>query len=205
MNGAKMICLWQPWASLMAHSIKWIETRGNATPHRGLTFIHAAQRKPDQEIPGVGLSFVDGIGELMWWLAEPFTEEDAYARGLPPDGDLHGFPLPLGCVVAVGELVDVVPMVDFMTEREDIRRRIEQIEESLWLRTPGEIPATCITDQLPYGDFTPGRFGHLYRNVQALAEPVPARGHQSGYRDVDPEAYAAVAAQVDLSAVCGAS
>jgi hypothetical protein len=30
----------------------------------------------------------------------------------------------------------------------------------------------------PYGDFTEGRFGHLYEMLEKFAEPIPAKGHQ---------------------------
>lgn len=38
--------------------------------------------------------------------------------------------------------------------------------------------AEDITDQRPFGDFTPGRYAWLLADVEALAEPVPARGRQ---------------------------
>lgn len=37
----KCLALWQPWATLYAHGIKLIETRGSYSSHRGLTGIHA--------------------------------------------------------------------------------------------------------------------------------------------------------------------
>jgi hypothetical protein len=32
--------------------------------------------------------------------------------------------------------------------------------------------------QVPYGDFTPGRFAWLLSSIKALDEPMPAKGHQ---------------------------
>ena len=44
----KAITIWQPWASLIVHGFKKVETRGWATRHRGNLFIHAA-KKPIKE------------------------------------------------------------------------------------------------------------------------------------------------------------
>lgn len=41
----KLISLWEPWASLMAHKLKQYETRHWETSYRGLLGIHAAKRK----------------------------------------------------------------------------------------------------------------------------------------------------------------
>lgn len=30
----------------------------------------------------------------------------------------------------------------------------------------------------PYGDFTPGRYGFLLKDIEVLAKPIPAIGHQ---------------------------
>jgi hypothetical protein len=35
-----------------------------------------------------------------------------------------------------------------------------------------------ITDQLPYGDFTPGRYAWLLDDVEPVDPPIPARGRQ---------------------------
>lgn len=178
----KVITLWQPWASLVAYGIKTIETRSRRSPWScvaGETIaIHAAKREPRPgECPGCE-PIHDMLGDLVGMLAEPFTEEDQIERGMPADGNLHGFPLPLGALVATCTLVGVVPMVDFITEREDIRTRVEKINDTLWLRVPRERPARDITDQLPFGDFAPGRFALLLDNIVQLPEPIPCRGFQ---------------------------
>lgn len=33
-----------------------------------------------------------------------------------------------------------------------------------------------ITDQVPYGDFTPGRFGWVLADIQSFRQPIPAKG-----------------------------
>lgn len=45
----KILTLWEPWASLMAASVKKIETRSWGTSYRGPIAIHAAKRVPTPE------------------------------------------------------------------------------------------------------------------------------------------------------------
>lgn len=40
----KCISLWQPWATLLAHGKKRVETRSWATRHRGPVLIHASKK-----------------------------------------------------------------------------------------------------------------------------------------------------------------
>ena len=65
----KAISLWQPWASLMAHGMKTIETRDWYTFYRGPLIIHAAKRKMDALYPEALADFVNaGID----WTDLPF-------------------------------------------------------------------------------------------------------------------------------------
>ena len=48
-----------------------------------------------------------------------------------------------------------------------------------------------VTDQLPYGDFTPGRWAWLITGVGTLDEPIPCKGKQGVWRLPDD-----IAAQV---------
>ncbi len=51
----KALTLWQPWATLVVHGYKTIETRSWSTNYRGPIAIHAAQRW-DQELKELCLS-----------------------------------------------------------------------------------------------------------------------------------------------------
>ena len=44
-NNIKVLTLWQPWATLLAHGFKLIETRPAVTSHVGVYLIHAAQAR----------------------------------------------------------------------------------------------------------------------------------------------------------------
>ncbi len=199
----KAITLWQPWASLVAIGAKTIETRSWATSYRGPLAIHAAARKP--AVPGPhGWIGRYNLGE---WAdpvqhAEPcdcdHDEEQLGARcakashaqpALLADEGAHGFSLatvlPLGAVVATCTLADVVPMVVSGTGCQDRHVWLDpEFTMEAHLLTPdaqgpgGWAEPLDVTAELPYGDFAPGRYAWLLEDVQALPEPVPARGRQ---------------------------
>lgn len=82
----KALTLIEPWASLVAHGLKKIETRSWSTPYRGPVAIHAGRNR-DAIRTGryVGQLFEEaGIPVPAWWMAA-----DQY---------------PLGCIVAVARL-----------------------------------------------------------------------------------------------------
>ena len=70
----KAITLWQPWASLMAHSKKKIETRSWPTKYRGPLAIHSSKRPMGihifpmydfSDIPDYPLGVVVGVCDLV--------------------------------------------------------------------------------------------------------------------------------------------
>lgn len=129
----RCISLWQPWASLMACAVKRFETRSWPTKIRGEIYIHAAGTLKGIQMVGAGPTWITNSMEEALGPFESWRET-----------------LPLGAIVARGELVRCVPAADAL--RED----------------PG---------QEPFGDFTPGRFVHVYQGLRAIA-PVPTRGRQ---------------------------
>lgn len=131
----KALSLWQPWASLVAAGHKRIETRHWSTPYRGLLAIHAAQRKPT----AADLAFADGVRL--------------------PD------PLPLGAVVCLVRLVDIVK------------------SEALVAR-----PGFTISPEYIYGNYQPGRFGWVLELVEVFDPAIPARGAQGLWNWTPPAA-----------------
>lgn len=91
----RVLTLFQPWAALMAHGAKQIETRSWRTPYRGLVAIHAAVDNryvvptiyENATIAGAlfDLGYLTRRGEQIFW-----TEQ-----------------LTFGHIVAVGTLTDV--------------------------------------------------------------------------------------------------
>lgn len=126
----KAISIWQPWASLIASGEKQYETRNWATSYRGLLAIHAAKR----------------------WTGEEFSSAMYLKHRC---GVLPGFPdvpLPLGAVVAVARLANVVPV-------EMVIQHISATEHTL-------------------GNFQMGRYAWELEVVHVFDEPVQATGAQ---------------------------
>lgn len=170
----KAITLHQPWASLVGLGIKTIETRSWCTKYRGPLAIHAAKRQPDQALR-VG-DFVTGweyrppSHPILWHIAPgqrwPWNEDRS-------ELDLPRTDLPLGAVVAIAQLVDVIEisdgLTDFIYHRPGMR---------LWHRVDeGRRGTADMTDQLPYGNFTLGRYAWLLDNIKPI-DPIPAQGRQ---------------------------
>jgi activating signal cointegrator 1 len=203
-----VLTLWQPWASLVALGVKTIETRSWSTKYRGPIAIHAAARRPRaSDLPGahgwIG-SFMlgewcddvhhvyDERGECDCDDEENVLGRCAAASNLQPAllRDAGGSYvelatyLPLGAVVATAELVDVVKI----TTNED-----GALKDFVCLDIGGGLtlyrfgggewnPPTVeddITDQVPYGDFTEGRFAWVLGALAPLVPPVPFRGGQA--------------------------
>jgi hypothetical protein len=116
----------------------------------------------------------------------------------------HTEPLPLGAVVAVCDLIDVVPMID----GHDLSGAPTRWTGDGWLRLThydlrqerelmlmrGDAPAPGspdVSDQLPFGDFTPNRWAWLIDSVRPLPSPVPMRGAQ-GLRDLPADVAEAI-------------
>lgn len=76
----KMLTLWQPWASLVALGFKKYETRSWLASYRGSIIIHASKRP------------------LNWKDLELWEEIT--------DTDPHSFSFPMGCAIAVANLVN---------------------------------------------------------------------------------------------------
>lgn len=194
----KALTLWQPWASLMALGVKWIETRSWSTSYRGWLAIHAAARRPE-----IGLVLGDRVvgtlnGEpVLHGVATPLVTKA----------------LPLGSIVAAGRLVDVLPITDrwpdvhllARLQRDAPRER----SRSMFLRRHellgGEADGLCFVssdggrgytdgwanDQIPFGDFTPGRFAWIFEDLVRVEQRCP------WCRDRAPDAAPGVCVSID--------
>lgn len=142
----RALSLTQPWASLVAHDEKRIETRSWPTSYRGPLAIHAAKGFPR---PARDLC-----------IREPFAS--AFRRaGLGGHALLNpGKSLPLGVILAVVTLVDCVPTVN-----------ADLALEALEADSPDRVEK-----ERAFGDYTAGRYAWVLADVQRLREPVPARG-----------------------------
>lgn len=170
----KFLTIRQPWASLIAVGAKTIETRGWSTKYRGPLAIHAGKAKPSRDLVRMGQ-----------WLTRWDYGEGRYVMS---DGLGKWVALPLGAVVAVCDLIDVVPIHPILSPAADrwvsvLRRRSGPDDAYLRSRDErGSVTDRVVTDQLPFGDFTPGRFAWLLDDVRPI-DPVPMEG-ASGLRDL---------------------
>ena len=171
---AKALTLWQPWASLIALGVKTAETRSWATDYRGPLAIHAAARRPlDHELGDWRAVRLDRRRPEYSLIRMP---ESAWHDGRAGIAEAH--PVPLGAVVAMTELVDVVPVISSREfARADVARAIVPERDGLWLYAIDTGRCLDMTAQLPFGDFTPGRWVWLLNDVESI-EPRPARGRQ---------------------------
>lgn len=180
----KFLTIRQPWASLIAVGAKTIETRPFGTKYRGPLAIHAGKPHPDLDWEGGGYAVAaDWFGKVR--------TDFAYRNNLQNRVDL-----PLGAVVAVCDLTDVVPIVEYADACEDRcvqhnHGRLEHWDQTWLLRREEGVD---VSDQLPFGDFTPGRYAWLLENVRPV-DPVPMKGAQ-GLRDLPGDVLPQVIAQV---------
>lgn len=132
----RSLSLWQPWASAMALGLKHIETRHWTTAYRGQIAIHAAKRWARDE-------------------RERWDAECNFNTTLPKA-------IPLGAVVAIASLVDV-------------------ISTDVLIREGMICPA-----EAEWGNYGPGRYGWIFHEIIALKTPIPFKGAQ-GFFNVPDE------------------
>lgn len=147
------LSLWQPWASLLVHGRKRVETRSWHSWHRGPLFIHATASFPRsaaelcQREPF--LSAIADIAPLGTW------REDRARLRVPP--------LPLGSIVG---LVNVTHWYS-TDQQEFVARQLREVGAQ---------------HERQFGDYSPGRFCATTSGAVALDQPIPAAGGQRLWR-----------------------
>lgn len=183
----------QPWASLIACGAKTVETRSWSTAWRGTLLIHAAKE-------GRGFFYCRYVDNVL--LGSRATETQPMDLRMPAGhhiADPGVREWPRMAVVAVARLADVVPVVDASGCR-NTTAHLCVVSESGLLHSPVDSPwpdgetEHIVSDQLPLGDFTPGRFAWLLTDVRPLPEPIAAKGRQGLWRP-DPDLVAATSTQ----------
>jgi hypothetical protein len=137
----KAITIHQPWATLIALGEKKFETRGWKTNYRGPIAIHASkQLLYDHRLPK--------LSSTLW--EHGFRKEDDF---------------PLGCVLAIAELVDCRKVSDWLTNKG--MPVLHGAEDDYYLDDK----------EYAFGDYTPGRYAWELINIKRI-EPVPVKGKQ---------------------------
>lgn len=124
----KALSLWQPWASLIAHGHKKLETRSWSTSYRGLLAIHATA------------TWHSGVPELC--LREPMFRL-ALSKHYPTLGSL-----PLGCIIATCFLIRCVRAEDIRLSLSDKELVFGDYSDGRWAWELGDVrlvdpPVAC--------------------------------------------------------------
>lgn len=122
----KALSLYEPWASLMSMGKKKFETRSWGTKYRGLVVICSSKTL---EVDWRNLPFIAAMREA---------------------GIENPNKLPLGCALAVGELVG-------SWKAETVYPHIDEAERL-------------------FGNYADGRFAFEFKNVKRFVKPLPVRG-----------------------------
>ena len=142
----------------------------------GVQTIHTSTRTAPSSAVGERIAIHAGTQVLNLTQARAGWEKFHVDQYLATKGQRYALelfdPLPLGAVVATARLTACLPIVD---GAEDPVPRIDFTDDgTVWeVTTDGH---NAITDQLPFGDFSPGQWAWMLDDVQPLDEPVPATG-----------------------------
>jgi len=185
----KAIVVRQPWATLIALGIKTIETRPG--PPNGPMRPDGARGLPGCTLErGERIAILAGAAPPKAGLRLGVDAEITFSEFMVGEGgrllDLcneRAHPLPLGAVVCTVVVADALPIVQRVGScigpaEWDGHRRFFSAPHEGYLTTTGpgaELPR--YTDQLPLGDFTPGRWGWMLTDPRPC-EPIPCKGRQ---------------------------
>lgn len=176
----KAISLWQPWASLIACGEKPYETRHWAPPREliGQTIAIHAAKKIDKDAAGMATDLIYGQFDNHGGLAEKLQASwggDAAADDLMVKfGDTI---MPVGCVVCTARLDAAFQLGEraegtAVPAASVVRRLISR-----------QMPDCFTVRYDDFGDYAPGRWAWLLRDIKPLIPPPPAIGRQ-GFFDL---------------------
>lgn len=173
----------QPWASLIAMGVKTIETRSFSTRYRGRVLIHAAAARISRYDPK---TYPVRVGDWSAWRRGRQCDDEllSHTDGWLDARDSNWRPMPYGQVVAVADLVDCLPIIPRTWPQTDPVPRpfltVHSPEDHCYPRLlrfdQGVNYGQELNRELPYGDYTPGRFGWVLDNVRLVRAPLPAKG-----------------------------
>ncbi|MEO6628110.1 MAG: hypothetical protein ABIP03_06020 [Aquihabitans sp.] len=210
----KALWLRQPYPTLIAIGVKGWETRscppnGSMRPKgvRGLPGMPLEPGEPlaivaSKSAPKIGtlgrMDFHPHVGPDVDWCGTRIKHRDwyMYERPILAGRVDHVDLLPLGEVVCTVTVPEVVPMVHpGMSMRPVgvdrwITERLFQPQQSLAVANRGGqiVGFEDITDQLPYGDWEPGRWAWRLDDVtpvEAGYVPVVTRGNRQGLCEIE--------------------
>lgn len=171
----KALTVAQPWASLIAHGHKTIETR--PSPPNG-------PMRPDgvRGLPGLAVERGERIAIHAGATGASRHTDPVPWRALYRANGGAVWP-PLGAVVATAVVADALPISRGLPAPRSSESWIAVLgghRTNAYLRRRSPVAGIIeepVTGQLPLGDFTPGRWGWLLTDVRRI-DPVPCKGRQ---------------------------
>lgn len=183
----KAIVVRQPWATLIALGVKQIETRpfppnGPMRPEgvRGLPGCSLERGERIAIVAGAkaGTEVGEDLGDSGWYWESTAGDPSCVVNWKQP-ATFHD--APLGAVVCTVTVDDALPIVGHGDAAEPpYLRNLPTLGLTLATLTfdvAGHRKREDFTDQLPLGDFTPGRWGWLLLDPRPC-EPIPCKGRQ---------------------------
>lgn len=157
----RCLSLHQPWASLLVHGKKRVETRSWPTRHRGVLLIHAA-KKWSRDLN-------DTCNREPFWSALGGDFHGPGRESLDDDAD-WSVVLPFGAIVGAVNVVACCP-----TER--VRFSDSGLPD-FGVPVPffDESGITIGPRERAFGDYSPGRFAWVCEGANAFRTPIPYRG-----------------------------
>ncbi len=191
----KAIWLRQPYPTLIEIGVKQWETRGG--PPNGPMRPDGVRGMPGLAIePGERIAFVAsvnrpvGVRELGEWVM-------FHGGGLVPCMAVASEPIPtpLGVVVCTAVVAEALPIVEpgpvmrppAPTKRWVAERLFPALGLAAWGVDGAAVVPADISDQLPYGDWTPGRWAWRLTDaepVQSRPAPEVTRGNRQGVCEI---------------------
>lgn len=150
----KVLSILQPWASLVVHGHKKIETRSWNTKYRGELLIHASMGKQYKKIHES-----DQLYNHYFQLLR---------HGMPPMDHL-----PLGAIIGKVNLEAVIPS-------ENIDASGDPFQQSMLINSDrtkfASNVATISLQEYAFGNYENLRFGWLLSDPILFKEPIPCKG-----------------------------
>ncbi len=171
----KAISLWQPWASLIACGAKPYETRDWAPPRDliGQTIAICAAKKIDKDAAQMAEELMYGQFDNHGGLAERL--EASWGNEAISDDLMGKFGqalMPIGCVVCTARLDAAFRMGG---RAEGTAAPAANVIERI---TSREMPDCFTVRYDDFGNYEPGRWAWLLRDIKPLIPPPPVKGAQ---------------------------
>lgn len=196
----RMKALWlhQPYPTLIELGVKSWETRGGPPngPMRpdGVRGMPGLPIEPGERIAIVASKTEPTVGEEVggWYWENTAADPECIVRWRGPWVE---HPAPLGVVVCTAVVAEALPIVDaelgWQLDTDTPHRAIlvdGPADPLLVVDAMSPHSDWDISDQLPYGDWTPGRWAWRLTDVESVPsrpEPVVTRGNRQGVCEIE--------------------